>query len=197
MTRKPILWSTILLTTLLSFAALPAQAQDASDAEPKGSRWNVLLEGGVLLPLGELEAVNQSSLAGGIRVGKTTRYGLGLDVAAAYSPLSHKQVDGAARLESHYVTLAILPRFTLGSGTLRFWLAGGGGVAYERTLEFAGLDVQSRDNSVALVGVGSAGVEFHPTSGLGLAVVGTYNRTRGQFDYELVNLTAGLVLTFR
>jgi hypothetical protein len=49
---------------------------------------------------------------------------------------------------------------------------------------------------MALAGTGAAGVELHPFSGVGLAVISSYTRTYGALEYQFVNLTGGLVLTF-
>ena len=185
---------------IIAVAVVPAQAQQeaGADSEQKaGSYWSMVLQGGLLVPLSDFKALNQQSLAGGLRVGWTSKYGLGLDIASEYSPLSRRSTVVGQSLEIHFVTAALMPRLTLGRNAMRLWLSAGGGVAYERTSVRSGMEILSTDNKYALCSIGAAGLEFQPISGLGLAVVGTYNRTRGNFTYEFVNVTGGLSFTFR
>ena len=198
--RLKVIACSILSVLVVSLLALPAHAQESeaeAEKKPPGSYWSMLLHGGALIPMGELEAESQYSLAGGLRVGWTSKLGFGLDVAADYSPLSRKQTNDELRTESHYVSVALMPRLTLGKKALRAWIAAGGGLAFERDRLLSGMDVVESSSGYALTGMGALGIQLEPVSGLGLAVVGTYHRTRGDFDYELVTVTAGLAFSFR
>lgn len=210
--------SALVALFLIAGLATPAWSQDdlvpanegsvdddgLESAEPSAtsgeSNWSMLLLGGVMLPLGDTDgpdAVSQQSLAGTLRVGWISSVGLGIDVAAGYAPLSRTAPEPDLQLESHLATVALMPRFTLGKNMWRLWISGGGGAAYERTRLLAGTEVRDSGNGYALLGAAAAGLEFHPFSGLGLAVTGTYHRTRGDFTYELVSVTGGLALSFR
>jgi hypothetical protein len=185
---------------LSMLAAGSAQAQDyqPSEPEPGGSYWSIALQGGMLVPLSGMTDVYQRSLAGGGRLGWTNRHGMGLDLSAEYAPLSRVPNQAGDTYETHYVTASMMPRFTLGKSYLRLWLAAGGGMAYERSTHIAAAGAESlgASSDMALAGTGAAGLELHPFSGVGLAVISSYTRTYGNFEYQFVNLTGGLILTF-
>lgn len=187
-----------LVTALTS----PAWAQDSEEPKPppKSSYWSMVFHGGMLMPLGETTEIHQRSLIGGVRVGWVGRHGLGLDVVTDYSPLSRKNGLADETYETHFAQASLMPRFTLGKKTLRLWLAAGGGVAYEHsvlTLPTGDPIPGTADNALALAGTGAVGLEFHFVSGMGLAVMGSYDRLFGELEYELVQVTGGLAFTFR
>jgi hypothetical protein len=190
----------VMMLTLVCLMAGPAQAQEYEPSEraTSASFWSLVLQGGMLVPLSSMSDVYQRSLAAGGRLGWTSRHGLGVDLAAEYAPLSRLPSPAGDAYETHYLSASVMPRFTLGRGAVRLWLAAGGGVAYEHSTHFSPLDVVSPGSTseLALSGSGAAGLELHPFSGVGLAVISSYTRTLGALEYQLVNLTGGLVFTF-
>lgn len=202
MTSMLRLRSILVTLALVVLATGPASAQDdgyqPSESEPSQSYWGITLQGGMLVPLGGMTDIYQRSLAAGGRLGWTNRHGLGLDVSAEYAPLSRVPNLTGDTYETHYVTASLMPRFTLGKSYLRLWLAAGGGMAYEQSTHIAPAGTISLGTSreMALAGTGAAGLELHPFSGVGLAVISSYTRTYGDIEYQFVNLTGGLVLTF-
>jgi hypothetical protein len=171
---------------------------EPSESAPSGSYWGLVLQGGMLVLLGSMSDVYRSSLAGSGRLGWTSRTGLGLDLAAEYAPLSRVPNQIGDTYEIHYVTASVMPRFTLGKGALRLWLAVGGGLAYEHSTHVTAFEGTSLGSTseLALSGTGAVGLELHPFSSVGLAVISSYTRTHGSFAYQFVNLTGGLVFTF-
>jgi hypothetical protein len=204
MPRPRSFFSVAVTLALVCLMAGPARAQGQDDGyEPSesarsGSYWGIVLQGGMLEPLSSMSDIYQRSLAGGGRLGWTSRHGLGVDLAAEYAPLSRVPDPVGDTYETHYVTASLMPRFTLGKRTLRLWLAVGGGVAYEHSTHLTALEDVSLGSTseLALAGTGAAGLELHPFSGVGLAVISSYTRTYGAFEYQYVNLTGGLVFTF-
>jgi hypothetical protein len=190
----------VVMLTLVCLRAGPAQAQqyEPSESAKSGSYWGLALQGGMLVPLSSMSDVYQRSLAGGGRLGWTGRHGLGVDLVAEYAPLSRVPGQFGDTYETHYVTASVMPRFTLGKGTLRLWLAAGGGMAYEHSTHITALEDVSlgTTSELALSGTGAVGLELHPFSGVGLAVISSYTRTYGEFEHQFVNLTGGLIFTF-
>jgi hypothetical protein len=186
--------------TLVCLMAGPAQAQEYEPSEraTSASFWSLVVQGGILVPLSTMSDVYQRSLAAGGRLGWTGRHGLGVDLAAEYAPLSRVPGQFGDTYETHYVTASVMPRFTLGKGTLRLWLAAGGGMAYEHSTHITALEDVSlgTTSELALSGTGAVGLELHPFSGVGLAVISSYTRTYGEFEHQFVNLTGGLIFTF-
>ena len=191
------------LTLVFALAILslgtPAQAQSDEGGDAAGSYWELAFAGGMLMPLAEMTELHQQSLSGGLRVGWVSRLGLGVDLAVDYSPLSREQSATQDIYDVHFVTAGLMPRFTLGKRMFRLWLAAGGGLAYEHSehVESAGGVLEPSTNRYAPASMGAAGVELHAFSGVGLAIIGSYTRTFGDFDYQLVNVTGGLAMTFR
>lgn len=178
--------------------AVPASAHAERRARAGG--YGMSFVGGVLVPLRDMTETHQQGLAAGLRMGYTGRSGLGMDLAAEYSPLPRRMDDGSTgSFETHFGTAALMPRFTLGKGWLRLWLGAGGGVAfeYERQLAADGASVLDTSTRFAPAGMGAAGIELHLLSGVGLTALSSYTRTFGDFTYELVTVTGGLLLTFR
>lgn len=190
---------TIALALLASTA--PAHAEEADENQNRGgSFWELVVAGGMLLPLGAMADEHQQSLAGSVRVGWVSRIGLGVDLALDYSPLSRRQTVPDEVYEVHFATAGLMPRFTLGKNTVRLWLAAGGGMAFEHAEQVrsdGGAGTDPAVNRLAAASMGAAGLELHPFSGVGLAVTGSYTRTYGALDHQLLNVTGGLAITFR
>ncbi|ACY13037.1 hypothetical protein [Haliangium ochraceum] len=191
--------SVLSLALALCILAAPASAQAGSaDKTPRGFHIGFL--GGALFPLRAMSDTHQQGLAGGLRMSYTGNSGFGLEMAAEYSPLLRQdEPAGGGSYETQFATLALMPRFTLGSGRLRWWLGAGGGVAfeYERELDSAGAAVGDPEMAYAPAGMGATGLELHIVNGVALAALGSYTRTLGDFEYEFVTVTGGLLLTFR
>lgn len=200
--RIPLILAVAAIT--LGAGASLVRADDGAGGDPDeatnkpGSYWSVLLQGGMLTPLGDMQDEHQSSLAAGMRIGWISRLGLGVDIVGEYSPLSRKPSPAEDVYETHFVTAGVQPRFTLGKRAVRLWVAAGGGVSYERTKHVAtlGVELGPTTNHYALTAGGAVGLELHLASGLGLAVIGSYGRSVGQIEHELVNVTGGLAFTF-
>lgn len=187
----------VTIAMLLALVAAPAAAGAEPTSRSRG--WfGVGFLGGLLLPMGDMTGTHQQGLAGGLRMGWTGSSGLGLEMAAQYSPLP-RRTSGDERFETHFVTAGLLPRFTLGKGRIRLWLGAGGGVAFQHEQQLGADGVQVLDTRMAYApaGMGAAGLELHVLSGVGLTAVGSYTRALGDLTYELVTVTSGLVLTFR
>ena len=115
-------------------AALCARAPDAQ-ARRRKPYWMISFVGGVLVPVGETADQRDLGLGVGLRVGYTSKIGLGLALAAEYSPLP--VVEGGAEAdvvtENHFIAAALLPRYTIGTGAFRVTLGAGGGGIMEQT----------------------------------------------------------------
>ncbi|WP_428266045.1 outer membrane beta-barrel protein [Haliangium sp.] len=187
----------VILVGLVGLVLMAAAAPAAADRKPGG--WvGVGLLGGAVAPIGATADTHQEGLAATLRVNWTSRIGLGLELAAEYSPLP-RQASGPERYETHLITAAVLPRMSFGKGRWRSWLGAGGGVGYEslRALDEEGLEVVDSSHTVTLVATGAAGLEMHLAQGVGLSAVASYTRHFGELDYELIALTGGLVLVFQ
>ena len=185
-------------------AALSLRAPQA-EARPKKAYWMVSFVGGVLTPLGETADERELGLGVGLRVGYTARIGLGLALVAQYSPLPVVEAtgDGAPAdvvTENHFATAAILPRYTLGRGTVRLTLGAGGGGIMEQTRSRPAEDETGPSNAVSVfapAALGEVGFETHFWGSGGLVVTGSYLRSFGERESEVGALLGGLVFTFR
>lgn len=174
--------------TLAALLALPAaagaQPAPAPDAE-RGARWSLMLGGGALAPVGEMRDGYQDGLVAGLRVGVRSRLGLGLQLAADYSPLPRRS-QGADAPDTAYGTVALLPGWTIGRGTVRLQLSAGGGVAAEHAMT----------DEIAAAALAQIGLELHVTEGGGLVLLGGATRTFGDLGYQYAWGIGGLTLEF-
>ena len=180
--------------------ATPAHAESDDTEAGSGSYWEMAFAGGMLMPLDQMSELHQQSMAGSARVGWISRLGLGFDLTLDYSPLSRKQTATDDIFDVQFVTAGVMPRFTLGKKTIRLWLAGGGAMAYEHSVHVESVTgmLGPTTNKLAAAGMGAAGLELYAFSGVGVAVIGSYMRTvMGDLDYQLINVTGGLAVTFR
>jgi hypothetical protein len=201
----PLLRLSLILATVAGAAIAaprPAAAQEAGvpqDDEverprPHGSYVSVSFLGGALFPIGSSQTTLQNGLASGVRIGWTSRIGIGVDLKASYSPLAKAPEDGAS-YQTHYLDLGLMPRFTLGHGTVRLSLAAGGGAAYERTTVTT--DTAERSLSRwAPAAAGWAAVELHLLEGGGIFAGGSYTRLFGGGNYQYAEAVGGLIFTF-
>ncbi len=169
-----------------------------ADAEPRrrGTTWSLSFLGGALTPMATMSDTHQQGLSAGARLGVTGKVGLGLDLAASYSPLPYSEAETTYRFETHFATAGLMPRYTLGRRRLRLWTAVGGGVAFERVQSFNDDVLIQTDDTYAPIASGSLGLELHILSGIGLTAIGTYHRTFGDIDYEIVDVGGGLIFSF-
>lgn len=189
------------LITLTSALALTATAH-ADDLDDKGdsSYWELALAGGMLVPFDQMADDHQPSLAGNMRVGWVSSLGLGIDLALEYSPLSRQPQNPDDIYEIHFATAGVMPRFTLGKKLIRLWLAAGGGMTFEHVEHVSaggGAGLEPTISRISPAGMGAAGLELHAFSGVGLAVTGSYTRNFGDSDYQMLNVTGGLAITFQ
>ena len=186
-----------------------ARAAPPDDESAPVSAWRLAFLGGVVTPLGDMVETHQEGLAASLRLGWTplqlgraNRFGLGLELATEYSPLPRQSTVGLERIETHFLTVGLMPRLILGpASSVRLWLGGGGGMAYERTQHMSEVvppnaRYEDPNSTYAPVAMGAAGLELHFLSGGGLGVVGSYMRTYGDLAYETLTVTGGLVLAF-
>jgi hypothetical protein len=177
------------LACAVVLVALPASAR--AETPNRAGGYGIGFLGGVLLPLRAMGDTHQQALAAGLRMGYTGRSGLGLDLAVEYSPLP-LQADTAVA-ETHFATVALMPRFTLGKNRVRAWLGAGGGLA----LQYDTLSDGSTQTAYEPAGMGAVALELHLLTGVGLVAMGSYTRTFGELGYEYLTATGGLLLTFR
>ena len=91
-------------------------------------------------------------------------------------------------------TVAVLPGWTLGHGTVRLQLGAGGGVALEHT---SSTDMPDATTSAyAPAALAQVGVEVHITRGGGLVVMTGATKTFGDRDYQYAWGMGGLTLDF-
>ena len=192
---------------LAAVAALVARSPEA-DARPRKAYWMVSFLGGALLPVRETADQRELGLGVGLKVGFTGKIGLGVALSAQYSPLpvaDPADGDEAADdvVENHFVSGALVPRFTLGRGALRLTLGAGGGFMMERTTSRAaaadGEEAGERSTAsvLAATGVGEVGLETYLWDSGGLVVTGSYLRAFGDSESEIASVLGGLVFTFR
>ena len=196
-------WVTPSAAAVALLAALLVGPRPAHAARHHGY-WLVSFIGGLMAPLRTTADRRASGLAVGARMGYTGASGLGLTLAVDYSPLPVVDASldaGRTAIDNQMVAVAIAPRFTLGRGTYRLWLSGGGGALVERTTTGAlpdppGGDHQT-DTTLAPAALGELGLETHFFDGGGLVVTGSYMRSFGKSRAELAAVLGGLVFTFR
>ena len=194
---------TLLLASILVQLS-PAHAQEAQpDEDRPTSYWHVSFLGGLLKPLADTADTHDYGLVAGGRIGWSHRSGLGLAVGGYYSPLPRlDSIDPLETYESHFVVLTGGPQLSLMWKKLRVWMAGGGGMAYERSRRFYRNVAEESKSESGLAASASAGVELHFISSGGLVIAGNYVRTFKTLAfsterYQLGDLSAGLVFLFR
>jgi hypothetical protein len=183
------------LGTLVLLAGSAGAAPD-EETRRASSYWHMSFLGGVVRPLGKMTRSHEQGLVVGGRFGWTSKVGLGLDLAGSYSPLPRAGLPELESYEIHYATGTLGPRMTLGRRTLRVWIAGGGGVAFERAKRLVSTVPVETTSEAAPIAAGAAGIELHFTSSGGLSVTGGYQRTFRDLRYEYYDVKAGLVFTF-
>jgi hypothetical protein len=191
---------------LVALAALLIARAPEAQARPKKPYWMVSFVGGVLAPVGETADEREIGLGVGLRVGYTTRSGVGIAVSGQYSPLpviEPAAMDGAAAddvTDNHFVAASVVPRFTLGRGTLRLTLGAGGGGIMEQTRSRPAGDASAPTSAVTVFApsaVGELGLETHFWDSGGLVISGSYVRSFGEREAEVAAILGGLVFTFR
>lgn len=187
----------ITLTAVLVLTAT-AHADELSEQEDQ-SYWELALAGGMLVPFDQMANEHQQSLAGNVRVGWVSSLGLGIDLAVDYSPLSRQAQNPDDIYDIHFATAGVMPRVTLGKKLVRLWLAAGGGMTFEHAKHVAtvpGTELEPALSRFSPAGMGAAGLELHAFPGVGLAVTGSYTRNFGDSEYQMLNVTGGLAVTF-
>lgn len=180
-------------------AADPAGKGGAEEAE--GGSLSVAFSGGLMIPRASLAEARSPGLTAGLLVAYTGESGLGLSAAAEYAPLPRQRggdPSSAAR-ESHVASATLAPRFTLGRGSLRAWVAAGGGVVFDyESLERPGSGDANEEFSYEPVASGALGLELHAFDSGGFLFKTHYRRslTRSEPRYELMTWTGGLLLEF-
>jgi hypothetical protein len=177
----------------------PALADDDDDDDEASdpSYWSMQFRGGVMLPIRGMEDTFQSGIAGGVQFGWVSKIGLGFDINGEYTPLPRKDVPDLENFETHFVAATFMPKFVVGkTGTVRIWVAGGGGMAAERTkATYRDQPTETMTEFVPIFGAAAA-LELHLISSGGLVVGASYLVTGGDVNYKFVNATGGLVFTF-
>ncbi|HYU16433.1 MAG TPA: hypothetical protein VEL05_10185 [Candidatus Acidoferrum sp.] len=195
----------------VAVAALAASAMlRAPDAQAKSRKayWVVSLLGGVMVPLRDTADEREVGLGVGMRVGFTSKIGLGLTMTAQYSPLPVAEPtpangladDDAPVIENHFVAAGLVPRFTLGRGSVRLSIgAGGGGIMEQTRTRPAGEPASATAKETVFAGaaLGELGVETYLWESGGLVVTGSYLRSFGDREAEVGSLLGGLIFTFR
>ncbi len=178
-------------------ALADAAAPDAGDRA--AGPFSVAFTGGLMVPRAELAEVRDMGLTAGLRFALTSNSGLGAQLGAEYAPLppAGDDAQGAPPLrESHIGTVTLAPRFRLGRGAVRTWVAAGGGVMldYEERGE-QGAEAE-RTVDYEPVATAAAGLELHAFDSGGFVFMGRYGRSLNEVRYESISATAGLVLDF-
>jgi hypothetical protein len=170
-----------------------ASADPVAKSEPKGAQWTLTLSGGALVPLGVMRDGYQDALVAGMRFGVRAKVGIGLELAVDYSPLPHREGPSVTS-DTNYGTVALLPGWTLGSGTLRLQIAGGGGVALERLVSRSAAGFTEK---VAMpAAIGQFGIQLHVTKGGGFVLLAGATKTFGDREYQYAWGMGGLTLDF-
>lgn len=191
--------------TALVAAALTAAVTLASPdaaARPRRAYWMVSFLGGALVPVAETAERRDLGLGVGLRVGFTSKIGLGLALSLDYSPLPVAEVKGADDVvsENHFVAGAIMPRFTLGRGAVRLSLGAGGGAIMEQTRSRPAEDPMAAQETATVFSTaaqGEVGVETYLWESGGLTFNGSYLRSFGERDSQVAAVLGGLIFTFR
>jgi hypothetical protein len=179
--------------------AAAADVLDAAVYEDRGARsyWHASFLGGMAVPVQQMTDDRKAGVAATVRLGWTSRSGLGLSIAGEYSPLPFKVSERNVTVASHLGIVAGGPRFTLGKRKVRLWLGGAGGVVVERTRMTIDGDSQGADSALEPAAVGEAGLELHLFENGGLALNGSYAHSFGRtVQARLGSLVGGLVFTF-
>ncbi len=193
---------------LAALAAALSLCPSGAEAKAKKPYWLVSFVGGVLVPVRETADEREVGLGVGLRIGYTTKVGLGLALVAQYSPLpvsDPEPGDGGAApaadvTENHFVTAALVPRFTLGRDVVRLTLGAGGGGIMEQTRSRPAEDETGQtlvDSVFAPAAIGEVGIETHFWGSGGIVVTGSYLRSFGDREAEVGSLLGGLIFTFR
>lgn len=190
------MWKPILIAAVLGGVAAtpPAAAQSAEpESAPRepGARWSIALAGGALAPVGEMRDGYQDALVAGLRVAVRARIGLGIQLAVDYSPLP-RRAEQTETFDTTYGTVALIPAWTLGRGTVRVQLGAGGGLAAEHT----SITGAAATTSLAPAAIAQLGLEIHVTRGGGLVLLGGATRTFGEQGYQYGWALGGLTLEF-
>jgi hypothetical protein len=185
----------LLVPVVVMAMAGTAAADPSPNVEPHGPRWNLTLAGGALAPIGPMRDTFQSyALLAGIRFGVRAPIGIGVQLALDYSPLPRKD-DGLTMVDTVYGTAALMPGWTLGHGVLRLSLAGGPGVALERTRTTSPIDTTT-EQVAAPAAIGQMGLELHVSKGGGVVLMAGGTKTFQKRDYQYAWAMAGLALEF-
>lgn len=176
------------------------EIEDATDSDiiarpESGSYFSLAFAGGVLMPDGDIAERYDPGLTAQLSFGFTSSFGLGISALVAYSPLRGQPLPGTSR-ESHLGQAVLAPRYVLGDGTLRVWVAAGGGAVALRERTETGELAAETQQDIEPLAAGSAGLELHVFESGGIGVAGRYSRSFGQLAAELYSITGGLVLTF-
>jgi hypothetical protein len=187
------------ITVAAALLALPgaAGAQPAPEPEAaRGARWSLMLGGGALAPVGEMRDGYQDGLVAGLRFGVRSRLGLGVQLAADYSPLPRRSQPNET-IDTAYGTLAVVPAWTIGRGVVRVQLGAGGGLAIEHaSITPADNAPAMTDDVVTAAALAQIGLELHVTRGGGLVLLGGATRTFGELEYQYAWGIGGLTLEF-
>ncbi len=179
-------------------APTPAPALAPANEQPAPSTsagsWTTTFAGGALWPLQAMETTHQQSLAAGLRIGYTSPYVVGIDLALDYAPLSRLAVSEDESFQTHFASAQLMPKLSVGRGVVRLWLGAGGGYAVDRTTATAGDAATTTE--YAPIATAAAGLELHVVTGAGLAVIGSYSRLFGQLEYQYATAVGGLIFEF-
>lgn len=187
----------------IAFASHPAAAEKNKKKNDSSSYWSISFLGGELFPRRDMRSTHDAGLAAGGRVGWTSSMGLGLYLAVDYAPLARNATsDPLESFETHFGLVTVQPSYTLSWKSLRLWVAGGVGMAAERTRRFYRDVAGERRTDYSPAASAVSGLELHLFNGGGLVVTASYSRlfkAVGFTDvkYEFVNLTGGFVFAFR
>lgn len=185
-----------LVLLVAAAGAAPAAAQEAPAPEPaKPVRVSMTLAGGALAPVGGMRDTYQDGLVAGLRLGLRSRIGLGAFLAVDYSPLPRRQL-GLDAYDTTYGTVALVPAWTIGSGTVRLQLGAGGGVALERVEMVPDAGPVTTTQGYEPAALGQVGVEVHVARGGGLVLLAGATRTFGEREYQYAWGMGGLTLEF-
>lgn len=179
----------LMLVAVTTVAFLPGEAH------AKRGYWFAGFAGELLLPDADTEERYRRAIGAELRVGRTGRSGLGIAAIAGYSPLPRADTGGLPS-ENHFVTLGALPRFTLGSGSVRAWLGAGGGLLLEHITLRPEDGSSLSGTSFDVAAMGEAALELHVFDSAGLSFNAGYRRALGSFETSLLSVGGSLVFTF-
>lgn len=180
-----------------ALAAAVLAAPMPAEAGAKSGYWFADVQGALKLPQTPSDARYRRGLGAGLQIGYTGRIGLGLGVGVAYSPLPRTDIDSDARIDNHLLVATAMPRYTLGSSTIRLRVGAGGGVIGERTSLYFDGDQETLSRSrIEAAAVGEAALELHFFEGAGISFGAGYQRGMSKPSTRLLSVEGGLVLTF-